>query len=545
MKMLLIMIVLCIIIIANIFIEAQSIDFEILDSVLLQDILPPSSPLCRYDETTEENEKRSFASFEHKKSPSVWNAKYTELEPKLFLAEINHDDPDPSRIWKLRVGQGGNIYSFRGAFGEAIPPQNHLNGPFVDEVWQMVSVNQIQNRNPESPPYFVHQGGTYMNKNEFEIPFFSPNIAKHCEQKAGISQCSFGSWGQHAHIPTIYESSVLYFNRYQDCGNGVLEVTSVIQNIAKIPETLGYFNVPWGGVRTSNLQNLFLSKPDGEMYLHFPIQSFGAETIMPNLKDTGGYTSFVKDVKKSNYGFDPNQFYMPEVGNDGKVLPIHEVEKRRKQRRLKKIEMENANAKIAQQNKTNICEDEDMKGDNLSSAKINVISKEIDTSKSKLRLVIKNNNPCRESLNHSKHFKRRIFKLDIKPTVEIKSGEKVCSFIFENKRNGEKFAVQQILHWAWAGKEVYFSPMDDHVSPRYINERFLAGDRIKVTYTDLGTQGEDSLALTFVHGVDKDSRKNRIQLPSRLRFGITDLGRDYTVYVSLFSQFMFSMDLKR
>lgn len=68
-----------------------------------------------------------------------------------------------------------------------------VNGPYVDEVWQSVAVNQ--QKNTVDDPYFVHQSGTYQREPELEDdPFYSPSIASFCsnEQKA----CYFGSWGQ-------------------------------------------------------------------------------------------------------------------------------------------------------------------------------------------------------------------------------------------------------------------------------------------------------------------------------------------------------------
>ena len=55
-------------------------------------------------------------------------------------------------------------------------------------------------------------------------PFFSPSLMRHCKGRS----CTFGGWGTSAQVSTPFTSSILYFNRYTDCGNGVLEHTLVI-----------------------------------------------------------------------------------------------------------------------------------------------------------------------------------------------------------------------------------------------------------------------------------------------------------------------------
>eukprot|EP00568_Trieres_chinensis_P000106 CAMPEP_0183306374 /NCGR_PEP_ID=MMETSP0160_2-20130417/10812_1 /TAXON_ID=2839 ORGANISM="Odontella Sinensis, Strain Grunow 1884" /NCGR_SAMPLE_ID=MMETSP0160_2 /ASSEMBLY_ACC=CAM_ASM_000250 /LENGTH=50 /DNA_ID=CAMNT_0025469729 /DNA_START=52 /DNA_END=200 /DNA_ORIENTATION=+ len=44
--------------------------------------------------------------------------------------------------------------------------------------------------------------------------------------------CSFASWGQQAHVPTQFQSDVLYVHRYRDCGSGILEYTQGVLNVA-------------------------------------------------------------------------------------------------------------------------------------------------------------------------------------------------------------------------------------------------------------------------------------------------------------------------
>lgn len=71
-------------------------------------------------------------------SQSKWRPAIVDFEKFLFKAEMHYKDQNnPSRSWTIRIGRGGNIYSFRGPlFGEAISPQNLNNAPWVDEVLQ-------------------------------------------------------------------------------------------------------------------------------------------------------------------------------------------------------------------------------------------------------------------------------------------------------------------------------------------------------------------------------------------------------------------------
>ena len=91
-------------------------------------------------------------------------------EEALFQTRMTHTDTTGNgRSWEVRFGTGGNIYSLYAAdlYGEAMPPQAHVNAPWVDEVHQLVSVNQgLNNPNPncqDNPQscYFIHQAGAY------------------------------------------------------------------------------------------------------------------------------------------------------------------------------------------------------------------------------------------------------------------------------------------------------------------------------------------------------------------------------------------------
>lgn len=116
------------------------------------------------------------------------------------------------------------------AHGETMPPQAHDNAPWIDEVHQSVSVNGYLNlgagrcNGQDCPANFVHGAGTYQKDDPYtNVPFYSQSLAKYC---AGVS-CTFAAWGQQAHLATIFTSSVMTFNKYTNCGNGIIEHTEM------------------------------------------------------------------------------------------------------------------------------------------------------------------------------------------------------------------------------------------------------------------------------------------------------------------------------
>jgi len=254
-----------------------------LDRVLASSILPPTSPKCRSSNTALSlfNMTMEFTSSKERSRWSPVNAIY---EKDIFLLEMNITLPSRLNV-TIRLGTGGNIYSHfiqdtKGPGKESIPPQAHESSPFNDEVWQFVSVNsQLNDRTPGAGhyKYFIHQAGTYLRDPEGGLgtsdnktrAFSSPTVAYFCNVTE--ASCTVMAWGQHAHVPTIHRSNVLYTTRYVFCDDPnsiVLEVTNAL-TVMTDPEmsengggdVIDYMNVPWGGVRESTLRDVFISNP--------------------------------------------------------------------------------------------------------------------------------------------------------------------------------------------------------------------------------------------------------------------------------------------
>ena len=139
------------------------------DTTTFTDEWPDANPNVYWDPTTVQN-----------------------YEEALFQTRMTHTDTTGNgRSWEVRFGKGGNIYSLYAPnlYGEAMPPQAHVNAPWIDEVHQLVSVNLgLNNPNPscqDNPKscYFIHQAGAYQRDSPYtdDKPFYSPSLAKHCK----------------------------------------------------------------------------------------------------------------------------------------------------------------------------------------------------------------------------------------------------------------------------------------------------------------------------------------------------------------------------
>ena len=149
---------------------ADAFDVEALDEALLTDLLEQYTAYEASTCTGAEGTTTYTYNFPGNKAASDWYAPFINFEDELFLAQMSHADPvDSKNSWKIRIGQGGNMYSHfvPNRHGETMPPQAHSDAPWVDEVHQSVSVNNNLNRvagacnGQTCPPYYVHGAGAY------------------------------------------------------------------------------------------------------------------------------------------------------------------------------------------------------------------------------------------------------------------------------------------------------------------------------------------------------------------------------------------------
>jgi hypothetical protein len=165
-----------------------------LAEALVRDIMPPSSPLCV-------GGGRTSFTFDYTSTYNIsrWDDLNKDFEDDVFLAELRHEDDNENKSWSARMAPGGNIYSYiHGVMGELMAPQYHEQGPFNDEVWQIVMVDTDLHdadayENGMNRRYFIHQSGQYQKDSDLEErPFVSPSVAYHCEGR----ECLFCGWGE-------------------------------------------------------------------------------------------------------------------------------------------------------------------------------------------------------------------------------------------------------------------------------------------------------------------------------------------------------------
>lgn len=241
-------------------------------------------------------------SFDYNPSGSTWIAGVSEED--VFFASMNS-----SSGWRLGVGKGGQVYSLRGSFGEAIPPQR-VDAPWVDEAWQFVAtsldlvspvhycqgVGSTQRRLGFPIEFFIHQSGIYrggLTGNDLvgspTMPFYSPVLKKHWNPSTRT--LSLVSWSQMARSPNVWKSGMLTYASYRDLGNGAIEVTNFVTNFGD--QDLTFINTPWGGARPSTFPETILSRPTGTWSIATQ-GSYGSNTPI-HVKDTGGWQAWVQN----------------------------------------------------------------------------------------------------------------------------------------------------------------------------------------------------------------------------------------------------------
>jgi len=241
-------------------------------------------------------------SFDYNPSGSTWIAGVSEED--VFFASMNS-----SSGWRLGVGKGGQVYSLRGSFGEAIPPQR-ADAPWVDEAWQFVATSldlvspvhefqkagYTQRRLGYPIEFFIHQSGIYrggFTGNDLvgspTMPFYSPILKKHWNP--ATRTLSLVSWSQMARSPNVWKSGMLTYASYRDLGNGAIEVTNFVTNFGD--QDLTFINTPWGGARPSTFPETILSLWAGTWQVAAQ-GSYGSNSPI-FARDTGGWQAWVKN----------------------------------------------------------------------------------------------------------------------------------------------------------------------------------------------------------------------------------------------------------
>lgn len=412
---------------------AKAIQAETLDEAILKDNLPDSSPMC-----IPSGQTTTDTVFESSFDDSKWAPKIEEYEEYVFLSKMTHTDDNENRTWTVRFGQGGNMYSYVGPMGETVPNNYRADYPWMKDVWQATS------KMTSDWQFGISDSGSMLADtsetggiNLRDIPFYSPNLAKYCHEEDG--ECAFASWGQQSKVPTGYESGIVYMSRYKDCGNGVLEYTTLRHNTFGSPYTINFVYAPWGAVRKSNLQDLVMTNSGGgeseeqlDPYPRWPNYEpyYDREVAKRDISKTLGYSVFAQDLISKTY-------------KDGDLYPLP------------------VNDDNGQQYSITITE-----------------------------------GGCRLNSDAPNWYQGQ-YNCEIERMWVIPSGTS-DSVRLTSSRGGEVIAPMGIQNWAWNGNRLIF--ISDHPSASDTVEKFQDGDTITVTYAELGRRAEDNLAMAHVHG---------------------------------------------
>ena len=276
----------------------------VMAAVPLLDVFPPSAaeaPAAERGETT--------ITIDYAPSGSVWADGLDERQ--VFLAQLAHEKGKDDSF-ALRVGQGGQIYSLRGAFGESVPPSwrdsRRERSPWNDEVWQFVAVcgryngidpllragkvsDDVQARwktLPYKTSFFIHNSGAYIPGESAVQSLYCPLLA--FEADAAARTVRTLNWGLVPQVRTIHRSPILYSCQTRDVGDGVVELTWVVHNFSPRNDVVfDFLNAPWGGTRLTSLPVHAISGPDGQPRPRaemFPADQSGAAI---DVAKTGGW----------------------------------------------------------------------------------------------------------------------------------------------------------------------------------------------------------------------------------------------------------------
>eukprot|EP00592_Proboscia_alata_P024856 CAMPEP_0194443666 /NCGR_PEP_ID=MMETSP0176-20130528/126838_1 /TAXON_ID=216777 /ORGANISM="Proboscia alata, Strain PI-D3" /LENGTH=892 /DNA_ID=CAMNT_0039269953 /DNA_START=281 /DNA_END=2956 /DNA_ORIENTATION=- len=451
-----------------------------IDDAIANAILFPKGDLCigaGIDETT-------FSSVFS--STGGWHQQNAHYEEAAFEIEMTHNDKiNSNHTWSMRLGKGGQIVSLIGPYGEANANQAASDSAWNDLVTQIVAVNSARDRKEPYKNYanFIHGSGPYLGDDGMPPPFYNPLVAMNCEG----NQCTLVNWGQQAHVPTVHRSDLLYYQRYRDCGNGVIEYDQAIHHFGSdLTDVFDYFNTPWSNVRRSSLPQMMISDLSGKLEEPVKMDTFNAPGQLRDLDVTGGFTTFAQG---------PDEGSVSSPFNPGFCIAL---------------------------NKT---------GD------INVLC---DTEGSvEFTLTAQANGTATYSSYHSDAFGYYAVKMKANSfeSGQVRKNCVYCNVLVTNSRTNFSFIIKHVIHWAYGGEWLYFGPS---VTADVLNEEFKEGDEFVMTtleFTRDDVFAHGGSALSFVHGINPEYGQpgnSFYNAKSRVRWGSTAASRDGTVWTTNF-----------
>lgn len=241
---------------------------------------------------------------------SRWFSKWDEKN--VFKAELKHSQS--SNPYTLRIGKGGQLYSIMTPIGEIMPPQNKQHA-WVDDTMLLTTyqydleptANMKNSAGAVIDGFlpFIHQAGIYPQVDldyQKGKQFWSPVVGERWDSVN--NQYSTITLGMISCGPSYNRGDVLMYQNTRDMGNGVIEITYMIYNYntsyKEAKENYKMDFSPWGGVKTSALPNIILSKPDKSWVLtNYQFGDPNGKSLV-DYKNTGGWAAATEDAQEDS-----------------------------------------------------------------------------------------------------------------------------------------------------------------------------------------------------------------------------------------------------
>lgn len=193
---------------------------------------------------------------------------YTESD--VYHTELKHTKTsDPVDIsWTIRIGKGGHIYYLDiEGLGQIICPQRYMS-PWNDDCMTttVFSTNEKDDDlelggNESFVNGYIHGSGMYIKPQMDALnnkPFYNPILSENFD--SNDRSYTIINWGL-VPKPNINRGDVLFYSRYRDLGNGILELTFYCYNFGD--RVYDFAETPWFGFKPSKFSNIIKGGVNG------------------------------------------------------------------------------------------------------------------------------------------------------------------------------------------------------------------------------------------------------------------------------------------
>lgn len=225
---------------------------------------------------------------------------YTESD--VFHTQLTHTSGANVDIgWTVRIGKGGQIYYIDlEGMGQIICPNRYMSPWNDDCMTTTVYSSDVVNDDPEMKVGndsfangYIHGSGMYIKPEMDPLnnkPFYCPIL--HEEFNADDRSYSIINWGL-VPKPNINRGDVLFYSRYRDIGNGVLELTFYCYNFGN--RVYDFAETPWFAFRPSKFPNMIKGSAGGSSTFELHNVLFADKDRVPVNRGWGAGTETPND----------------------------------------------------------------------------------------------------------------------------------------------------------------------------------------------------------------------------------------------------------